>query len=125
VSRPALDWSDPVAVSRWLAGLRLAFDDADGIALDMLEPPRSRELGPVLHADTYGKARAQILQALDFATAPEPEGEGGDPAGFAHRGAHHARRLQAPSVRPFTASADPSTPRCRKVAGRRPFHAPW
>ncbi len=80
MSRPALDWSDPVAVSRWLAGLRLAFNDADGIALDMLKPPRSRELGPVLHADTYGKARAQILQALDYASAPEPSdlaGNGG------------------------------------------------
>ena len=77
MSRPSLDWSDPIAVSRWLAGLRLAFNDADAAALDMLKPPRSRELGPVLHAANYGAARAQLLQALDFADAPEPS----DPAG--------------------------------------------
>jgi len=88
VSRPALDWSDPIAVSRWLAGLRLAFNDADGIALDMLKPPRARELGSALHAENYGKARAQILQALDFADAPEPDPEPGDPAGCGGSPAH-------------------------------------
>ncbi len=89
MSRPSLDWSDPVAVSRWIAGLRLAFNDADGIALDMLKPPRSRELGPMLHADTYSKARAQILQALDFATTREPEPEPSDPAGNGGAGPVH------------------------------------
>jgi hypothetical protein len=80
VSRPSLDWSDPIAVSRWLAGLRLAFNDADAAALDMLRLPRARELGPALHAANYGAARTQILQALDFATAPEPDPEPSDPA---------------------------------------------
>ena len=82
MSRPALDWSDPIAVSRWLAGLRLAWNDADAIALDMLRPPRARELGPELHAKNYGEARAAVLASLDFATAPEPDdGEPSDPAG--------------------------------------------
>jgi hypothetical protein len=54
VSRRSLDWSDPIEVSKWLAGLRLALNDADAAALDMLRPPRARELGPALHAANYG-----------------------------------------------------------------------
>ncbi len=83
MSRPSLDWSDPIAVSRWLAGLRLAWNDADAVALDLLKPLRARQLGPALAASNYGAARAQILQALDYADAPEPEPES-DPAGFPH-----------------------------------------
>jgi hypothetical protein len=67
------------SISLWLAGLRESFDDADGAALDMLRPPRKRELGPKIHARTYRAARKQILDALDYATAPEPDGEGGAP----------------------------------------------
>jgi hypothetical protein len=89
VSRPALDWSEPIAVSKWLAGLRLSFNDADGAALDMLHPPRARELGPALHAKNHGEARAQVLQALDYAMAPEPDGEPGDPAGNGGAGPIH------------------------------------
>jgi len=81
MSRASLDWSDPIAVSKWLAGLRLSWNDADAAALDMLRPPRARELGPALHAKNYGEARAQVLQALDYATAPEPDDDPGDPAG--------------------------------------------
>jgi hypothetical protein len=85
VSRASLDWSDPIAVSRWLAGLRLAFNDADAVTQDMLRPPRSRELGPALHAHNYGEARQQVLQALAFAEAPEPDSDpgvkGGAPPG--------------------------------------------
>jgi hypothetical protein len=81
VSRPSLDWSDPAAVATWLAGLRSAFADADAVALDMLRPPRSRELGPAIHARNYNAARGQVLQALDVAVAPEPDPEPGDPAG--------------------------------------------
>lgn len=77
MSRAALDWSDATEVAIWLAGLRQSFADADAAALDMLRPPRSRELGPALHADHYNAARAQILQALDIA-GPD---EHGDPAG--------------------------------------------
>jgi hypothetical protein len=82
VSRPSLDWSDRIAVSKWLAGLRVSFDDLDAVASDMLRPPRERQLGPALHAKNYGDARAQILRALDFAAEPEPgspTGNGGPP----------------------------------------------
>lgn len=90
MSRPSLDWSDPAAVSVWLAGLRLSFNDADAAALDMLRPPRARELGPALHAKNYSEARAQIVQALDYASAPEPDdGEPGDPAGHGGAGPVH------------------------------------
>jgi hypothetical protein len=81
VSRPVLDWSDPIAVSKWLAGLRLSWNDADAAVLDMLRPLRARELGPALHREKYTDARAQIIQALDFATTPEPDdGAPGAPA---------------------------------------------
>jgi hypothetical protein len=78
-----LDWSDAAMVSNWLASLRQSLDDADGVVLDMLKPPHLRELGPALHAQKYDESRAQILHALDFATAPEPdEGEpNGDESG--------------------------------------------
>jgi hypothetical protein len=75
---PSLDWSDPVAVCRWLAGLRLAFNDADAVTLDMLRPPRHRELGPAVHAKNYENARAAILAALPYAATPEPEPEEDD-----------------------------------------------
>jgi hypothetical protein len=82
----ALDWSDPLAVAQWLSGLRSAFNDCDAVALDMLRPPRSRELGPAIHAKNYNAAREQVLQALDLAAGPpandtEPDPEPGDPAG--------------------------------------------
>jgi hypothetical protein len=81
VSRPSLDPTDPIAFARWLAGLRSAFNDCDAVAVDMLRPPRSRELGPAIHARNYAAARGQVLQALDFAAEPEPGPEPGDPAG--------------------------------------------
>ena len=39
----------------------------------MLKPPRSRNLGPVLHAEHYHAAKKQLLQALDHA-GPEEQG---------------------------------------------------
>jgi hypothetical protein len=89
MSRASLDWNDPIAVSRWLAGLRLAWNDADAVTLDMLRPARARELGPALHATNYGAARAQILQALAFADTPEPDPEPSDPAGCGGGGPVH------------------------------------
>jgi hypothetical protein len=44
----------------------VSFNDADVTALDMLRPPRARELGPALHAKHYREARAQIVQLLDY-----------------------------------------------------------
>ena len=87
MSRPSLDWSNPLEVSQWLAGLRLSFNDADAVAEDMLLPPRRRELGPALHATNYRAARAQIVQALDYASAPEAEPS--DPAGNGGAGPVH------------------------------------
>ena len=88
MSRASLDWSDPIEVSKWLAGLRLSFNDADAVAEDMLLPPRQRELGPTLHATNYRAARAQIVQALDYATAPDDD-EPSDPAGSGGGGPVH------------------------------------
>ena len=84
MTRPSLDWSDPVAVSRWLGGLRVSFADADAAARDMLRPERKRQLGPATHRAHYLAARAQILKAIEYATAPEPDPEPSDPAGFPH-----------------------------------------
>ena len=89
VSRTSLDPADPIAFGRWLAGLRSAFNDLDAVALDMLRPPRFRELGPAIHARNYTAAREQVLQALDFAAAPEPAPEPGDPAGSGGAGPPH------------------------------------
>jgi hypothetical protein len=76
-----LDFTNPAEVADWLEGLRVSFEDLDGAASDMLEPPRRRRLGPKLHAENYRAARAQIRTALAYA-APEPdEGEPSDPAG--------------------------------------------
>jgi hypothetical protein len=75
-----LDWSDAAAVSSWLACLWQSFDDADGVTLDLLRPPRERELGPVLQAKNYGQARAQILAALAYAGASEADGDEEDGA---------------------------------------------
>ena len=85
MSRPSLDWTDATEVTIWLAGLRQSFDDMDGVASDMLKPPRARELGPVLAAKNYTAAREQILHALAFAKPTEP----GDPAGNGGAGPVH------------------------------------
>jgi len=86
VSRTSLDWSDPIAVSKWLIGLRAAFNDADAIAIDMLRAPRTRELGPRLHAKNYGEARKAILASIDYAIRPE---HGPGDAGGSGTGPHH------------------------------------
>jgi hypothetical protein len=92
VSRASLDWNDATEVAIWLSGLRQSFDDLDGIALDMLKPARERELGHSLHEKHYADARASILHALDFASAPEPDDEepdSGDPSGNGGAGPVH------------------------------------
>src|SRR5262249_2325841 len=91
LSPPALDWSDPTAVPKWLGALRSAIADADAIARDMLRPARDRELGPTMHREKYREAMNAIVQALDYATAPEPEDddEPSDPAGSGGAGPVH------------------------------------
>jgi hypothetical protein len=75
-----LDFTDPAAVSQWLAGLLSSFKDLDAAALDMLRSPRDRELGPALHRAHYHAAREQVLRALDLAgSESEGDGEGGAP----------------------------------------------
>ncbi len=74
-----------------LSTLCEAFRDADAITKDMLRPPRKRELGPALHADNYGEARASLVQALDRAVklADEDEPDHGDPSGSGGAGPIH------------------------------------
>lgn len=80
-----LDWSDPAAVSRWLLALRVAVDDADDVARDMLRPARRRALGPRLHRSHYSDAARSIRTLLAYA---EPDPERGDPAGGGGSPAH-------------------------------------
>jgi hypothetical protein len=74
-----LDWKDDAAWTLWLANLRASLDDADAVSLDMLRPPRARELGPAMHAEKYRDAWTRIEQAMADAGAPDPYagGEGG------------------------------------------------
>ena len=67
---------------RALVALRVACDDADAVAEDMLRPPRKRQLGPVLARQNYDEARSKIVTGIAYllrATADEPEQ--GDPSG--------------------------------------------
>ena len=63
-----------------LADLRVALDDADAVALDMLRAPRRRNLGPAEHRRLYHEARgklARILAELDADERGDPAGLGG------------------------------------------------
>ncbi len=92
MSRPHLDWHNPIAVSAWLGALRVTLNDLDTVSQDMLRPPRERDLGPRLHAENYRAAWKQVVQAIEYATAPEPDpedGEPGDPSGNGGAGPTH------------------------------------
>jgi hypothetical protein len=88
VKAASLDWSDPAAVREWIADVRVALDDAHGVALDMLATPRRRMLGHHQHRRIYTAARGKLAELLAYACPPEPEGEGerGDPAGVGGAG---------------------------------------
>jgi hypothetical protein len=92
MSRPSLDWSDPIAVSTWLAGLRLAFNDADAVAIDMLRPPLERELGPVLHTKNYEDRATRSSRRSRSPRPPSPslERTAAEPAGSTERDRHPA-----------------------------------
>jgi hypothetical protein len=75
--RASLDWRDAGAVSEWLGKLTVSLHDMDAVAQDMLRSPRERELGPVLHARSYGEAWSQVRDAIAYARAAEPEPDGG------------------------------------------------
>ncbi|MFT3766339.1 MAG: hypothetical protein QM820_12635 [Minicystis sp.] len=76
MSHAHLDWKDEAAVQRWLADLRIALDDIDAVAADMLRPPDERELGPVKHRELYGDGRRSVVEMIEFArpSAAEPVG---------------------------------------------------
>lgn len=79
-----LDWNDPAAVARWLLNLRVAIDDAEDIARDMLRPERSRELGPRMHRQMHRDASAGVRRLLDYADpspTPDPGADGSEPDG--------------------------------------------
>ena len=60
-----------------LADLRVAFDDAAAVAIDMLRAPRRRNLGPREHRRLYHEARGKLTRVLAELDADEH----GDPAG--------------------------------------------
>lgn len=66
-----------------LADLRVALDDADAVALDMLRAPRRRNLGPREHRRLYREARSKLTRILAALDADEH----GDPAGLGGSGA--------------------------------------
>ena len=78
-----LDWTDARAVMSWLGAVRVAVDDANGVALDLLRPHRRRDLGHREHARLHREARTKLASLLDFATpsAPPDDGSDGEPHG--------------------------------------------
>jgi hypothetical protein len=83
-----LDFTDPAALRAWLVEVRVAVDDANGVALDLLQKPRRRALGHREHARLHREAREKLAALLDFADppqggGPESEGEAYDPSGVA------------------------------------------
>lgn len=66
-----------------LSDLRSAFDDLDAVGLDMLRPPRRRNLGTREHQRLYHEARRKLRQLL---AGPENDTEHGDPAGLGGAG---------------------------------------
>ncbi|MFT3776251.1 MAG: hypothetical protein QM820_63715 [Minicystis sp.] len=74
---------DRALMKRVLVDLRVAVDDADSVAADMMRPPRQRELGPVLHRVQYREARGKIVEQIAYlmrmAEEAGPTGEGGPP----------------------------------------------
>lgn len=57
---------NPDDMRRALIDLRVAVDDADAAAEDMLRAPRRRELGPVLHRKQYTEARHKITATIAY-----------------------------------------------------------
>ncbi len=67
---------DRAELRRLLSDMRIAIDDADAVARDMLRPPRLRELGPALHSRQYREAHEKILSVLAYLLR---DTEGDDP----------------------------------------------
>ncbi len=74
---PPFDLDDP-EIRRWLVHLRVAFDDADSVVIDMFRPLRRRRLGYVQHRALYREARQAIIAQLDAVLrSPPKRGDGG------------------------------------------------
>ena len=73
---------DRDTMRRALVDLRAAVDDSDAVTRDMLKASRERELGPVLHRDNYGEARAKIVSSFAYLTnGLDDDPDAGDPSG--------------------------------------------
>jgi hypothetical protein len=70
-----VDWTDLALIRRLLVEARVAFDDADAVACDLLRKKRRRALGHVQHKKLYRDARRKLVQILDALLA-QPEKEG-------------------------------------------------
>jgi hypothetical protein len=57
---------DKALLRRVLLDLRVATDDADTVAVDMLRSPRQRQLGPALHRSQYREARAKVVSQIAY-----------------------------------------------------------
>lgn len=74
---------------RALVDLRVAVDDADAVAEDMLRTPRQRELGPALHRKQPSEARGKVTATIAYLMrlvgdgSPTEPGSGGG-VGRAH-----------------------------------------
>ena len=66
-----------------LIRLRVAFDDADAVTLDMLRSPRDRELGPLLHRQNYHDAKQTVVEELELLTRYFTDPEPAEPTGSA------------------------------------------
>lgn len=57
---------DKALLRRVLLDLRVAADDADTVAIDMLRPLRRRRLGRVLHRSQYHEARGKVVSQIAY-----------------------------------------------------------
>ncbi len=76
---PPFDLGDP-EIRRWLAHLRVAFEDLDAVFQDSMRPLRRRRLGHVQHQELYREAREAIVAQLDAVLRPPVRQGGGDPS---------------------------------------------
>lgn len=71
---------DRAILRRVLLDLRVAVDDADSVAVDMMRSPRRRKLGPVLHRSQYREARGKVISQIAYLLRmaedePKPNGQ--------------------------------------------------
>ena len=63
---------DPEAIRRILLDLRVAADDIDAVAVDMLRKKRRRSVGREQHKKLYRDARKVMVQILERIMPPPP-----------------------------------------------------